>query len=270
MAEFMKKEREFVVPGDEIISSMDYLPGRNCLREGNSIYAKRLGIVNVDGRVISVIPLTGVYFPRVGDMVIGEIQDVQSNGWVININSAHDAYLPLSGVREFIDTSKTDLSRVYGVGEVIYGVISSVVSTNSIHISMQDPRCRKFRSGRVVRMNPSKIPRLIGRQGSMIMMIKDLTGCRINVGQNGIICIEGEKEDLVIKAIEVIENESQSEGLTDKISLLLGGTKKPAEPMEHREHHEHHEHHERSEEKSQEFQMEPSGDSDFEEETFDS
>ncbi|MCX6814637.1 MAG: exosome complex RNA-binding protein Rrp4 [Candidatus Aenigmarchaeota archaeon] len=235
MAEFIKKERDFVVPGDEIISSMDYLPGRNCLREGNSIYAKRLGIVNVDGRVISVIPLTGVYFPRVGDMVIGEVEDVQSNGWVVNINSAHSAYLPLSGVREFIDTSKTDLSRVYGVGEVIYANINSVVSGNSIHLSMQDPRCRKFRSGRIVKMNPSKIPRLIGRQGSMIMMIKDLTGCRINVGQNGIICIEGEKEDLVIKAIEIIEHESQSEGLTDKISLLLGGSNKPHAPETHKE-----------------------------------
>jgi exosome complex component RRP4 len=244
MAEFIKKEREFVVPGDEIISSMDFLPGRNCLREGNSIYAKRLGIVNLDGRVISVIPLTGVYFPRVGDMVIGEVEDVQSNGWVVNINSAHSAYLPLSGVREFIDTSKTDLSRVYGVGEVIYANINSVVSSNSIHLSMQDPRCRKFRSGRIVRMNPSKIPRLIGRQGSMIMMIKDLTGCRINVGQNGVICIEGEKEDLVIKAIDVIEHESQSEGLTDKISLLLGGSKTTPAPQKPRN-------------ENQEFQMEP-------------
>jgi len=237
MTELIAKDRKLVVPGDQIISSMDYLPGRNCFREGNSIYAKRLGILNVDGRVISVIPLTGVYFPRVGDMVIGEVEDVQSNGWVININSAHSAYLPLSGVREFIDTSKTDLSRVYGMGDVIYANINSVVSGNSIHLSMQDPRCRKFRSGRIVRMNPSKIPRLIGRQGSMIMMIKDLTGCRINVGQNGWICIEGEKEDLAIKAIEVIEKESQSDGLTDKISLLLGGKK--TEPMERKpEHHE--------------------------------
>src|SRR4030043_136318 len=140
MTEFKRKEREFVVPGDEIVNSMDYLPGRNCFREGNSILAKRLGIVNLDGRVISVIPLTGVYFPRVGDMVIGEVVDIQSNGWVVAINSAHDAYLPLSGVREFIDTSKTDLSRVYGMGEVIYARIGSVVSGNSIHLSMQDPR----------------------------------------------------------------------------------------------------------------------------------
>ncbi|MEM7815956.1 MAG: exosome complex RNA-binding protein Rrp4 [Candidatus Aenigmatarchaeota archaeon] len=223
MSEFRKNEREFVVPGEEIISSMDYLPGKNCFREGNSIYAKRLGIVNVEGRVISVIPLSGVYIPRTGDMVIGEIEDIQSNGWVVDINAAHSAFLPLSGVREFIDTTRTDLSKVYGMGEVIYAKIVSVISGNSIHLSMQDPRCRKFRSGRIVRMSPSKIPRLIGRQGSMITMIKELTGCRINVGQNGIICIEGEKEDLVINAIEIIERESQSEGLTDKISVLLGG-----------------------------------------------
>src|SRR4030042_981040 len=260
MTEFKRKEREFVVPGDEIVNSMDFLPGRNCFREGYSILAKRLGIVNVDGRVISVIPLSGVYFPRIGDMVIGEVEDIQSNGWVVGINSAHSAYLPLSGVREFIDTTKTDLSRVYGMGDVIYAKVASVVSANSIHLSMQDPRCRKFRSGRIVRMNPSKIPRLIGKQGSMIMMIKDLTGCRINVGQNGIICIEGEKEELVIKVIEVIEKESQSEGLTDKITIMLGG-----KPQEHRQ--EPAQHHEARQE-SQEFQMdEPSeSEEDFEEE----
>ena len=53
--------------------------------------------------MISVIPLSGVYVPKGGDMVIGKVQDIQSSGWVIDINSISDAYLPLSGVREFID-----------------------------------------------------------------------------------------------------------------------------------------------------------------------
>ncbi len=216
------KDRDFVVPGDEIIKSMDYVPGRNCFREGDSIFAKRLGLVSIENRVISVIPLSGVYIPRTGDMVIGEVEDIQSNGWVVNINSVCSTFLPLSGVREFIDTSKTDLSKVYNVGDMIYAKVFSINSLESIHISMQDTRSRKFRGGRIVKIGPAKVPRLIGKQGSMVNLVKEKTGCRINVGQNGIIWLEGEKEDLAIKAIKKIEEDSYINGLTDKISELLG------------------------------------------------
>ena len=57
--EMLKNERDFVVPGDEIVKSMDYLPGKYTFREGDSIFAKRLGVVSMSGRVVSVIPLSG-------------------------------------------------------------------------------------------------------------------------------------------------------------------------------------------------------------------
>ncbi|UCD06906.1 MAG: RNA-binding protein [Candidatus Aenigmatarchaeota archaeon] len=221
MAELMKKDRELVIPGDEIIKSMDYLPGKNCFREGNSIYAKKLGLVSVNRRVISVIPLSGVYIPKAGDMVLGEVIDIQSNGWVIDIKSVNEAFLPLSGVREFIDTSKTDLSKVYGMGDVVYAKISGANST-SVYLTMQDTRSRKMRSGRVVKMSPAKVPRLIGKEGSMINLIKNKTKCRISIGQNGLVWFEGEEENKVIDAIRLIERESVVDGLTDKVSKLLG------------------------------------------------
>jgi exosome complex component RRP4 len=224
MSDLKKQSREFVLPGEEIVNSIDYLPGKNCFREGNSILSKRIGLVNVKGRVISVIPLSGVYVPRGGDMVIGKVEDIQSSGWIVNINSISDAYLPLSGVREFIDTTKTDLSRFYAVGDVIYGKIN-YANSHTIHLSMQDPRARKFRSGRILSMSPSKVPRLIGKEGSMINMIKDAAACRINVGQNGLVWFEGEKEDRVVDAIKLIEREASLDGLTDKISYMLKAAK---------------------------------------------
>lgn len=222
MVDLIKKDRELVIPGDEIIRSMDYLPGKNAFRDGDSICAKKLGLVSVNRRVISVIPLSGVYIPKAGDMVMGEVIDIQNNGWVIDIKSVNEGYLPLSGVREFIDTSKTDMSKVYGLGDVVYAKISAA-SSNSVYLTMQDTRSRKIRSGRVVKMSPAKVPRLIGKEGSMIKLIKDKTGCRISIGQNGLVWFEGEKEDNVIDAIKLIERESVTDGLTDKISNLLGG-----------------------------------------------
>jgi exosome complex component RRP4 len=225
MNEITKQNRDFVLPGEEIVNSMDYLPGKNCFREGNSIHSKRIGLLNIKGRVISVIPLSGVYIPKGGDMVIGEVKDIHSAGWVVDINSMGEAFLPLSGVREFIDTTKTDLSKFYTVGDVIYSKINHA-NSHTIQLSMQDPRARKFRSGRIVSMNPAKVPRLIGKEGSMINLIKDSSGCRINVGQNGLVWFEGESEDLVVESINLIEREAALEGLTDKVSAMLNGFKK--------------------------------------------
>jgi len=220
MTEEIKKERELVLPGEKIIESMDYLPGRNCFREGESIYSKRLGIVSVKGRVISVVPLSGVYVPRTGDMVIGEIIDIQSNGWVVDINGIHEAYIPLSGVREYVDTSRTDLSKIYSIGDMVYAKVS-LANRNTVHLTMQDPKARKFRGGMIMKMSAVKVPRFIGKNASMITMIKEKTGCRINVGQNGVVWVEGENAPLVKKAIDIIERESASEGLTDRISKML-------------------------------------------------
>ena len=225
--ELLRKEREFLIPGEKIVESMNYLPGKNCFREGNSIYAKRIGLLSVTNRVVSIIPLNSVYMPKVGDMVIAEVEDIQSNGWILDIKSPSYAYLPLSGIREFIDTSKTDLSKVYDIGDALYVKIVSANSSGSIHVAMTDSRCRKFTGGIIISINPAKVPRLIGRQGSMINLIKEKTKCKISVGQNGIIWLQGEYEDIAVQAIKLVEEEAVVEGLTDKIAAFL--TKKSIE-----------------------------------------
>jgi exosome complex component RRP4 len=217
----LKKARDFVVPGDKLVDSMEFLPGRNCFRQGDGIFAKKLGLLGVDGRVLSVIPLNGSYMPVRDDMVIGEVTDVQSNGWVIDIKCPYQAYMPLSGVRGFIDSSKTDMSKIYDVGDMLYGRVNMVNASMSVHISMQDRICRKFSGGRLITVNPAKVPRIIGKSGSMIDMIKRGTDARVVVGQNGVIWLEGEKEEFVIQVIRFIEENSHLEGLTDKVGKIL-------------------------------------------------
>ena len=216
-----KNEKDVVLPGDVIVDSMDYLPGKNCYREGSMIVSKRIGLVYFKNRVIEVVPLAGMYMPEPGDMVIGVVKDVQRNGWVIDINSPYEAFLPLSGVREFIDPVKTDMTKIYAIGDVIYGKITTITPLKAIYMSMQDPKARKFTEGRIVKISPVKVPRLIGKRGSMINLVKDKTGCRISVGQNGVIWLQGDNESLAVKAIKVVERRSHTDGLTDYVEKLL-------------------------------------------------
>ena len=91
---------------------------------------------------------------------------------------------------------------------------------------MKGPGLKKLKGGRLIDVTSSKVPRIIGREGSMITMIKDSTKCRITVGQNGKVWISGnnvQDETKAVEAIMMVENESHSEGLTDKVKAFLEG-----------------------------------------------
>jgi len=228
VAGLLKKEREFVVPGDKIVDSMEFLPGKNCFRDGNSIYSKKVGIVSAMGRVVSVIALNSVYNPMFDDMVIGKVTDIRDNGWVVDIGSPYDAFMPLKEVREYVDPAKGDMARIYDIGDMLYCRVSQVTGAKRIDVSMQDRRTRKFHGGRILKVNPAKVPRIIGKLGSMINMVKDKTGCLIVAGQNGLIWLMGENDvqDLAIKAIMTIEREAHKDGLTDRIGVMLDKARK--------------------------------------------
>ncbi|MEA2003493.1 MAG: KH domain-containing protein, partial [archaeon] len=80
---------------------------------------------------------------------------------------------------------------------------------------------RKLFGGKVIEISSQKVPRVIGKSGTMISQIKDKTGCVINVGQNGRIWIKGDNEALATKAIMMVEKMSHKSGLTETISKFL-------------------------------------------------
>jgi len=221
-SELLVKERQLVIPGETLARGLDYLPSSGCYRVNNEIKAKLLGLVKLKDRFIGIIPLAGVYIPKPGDGIIGLIEDMQTTIWIVDINSPYDAILPLGeAVGEYVDLSKTDISIYYDIGDLVYAKVLNVSKSKQVQLTMNDYRSRKLIGGRVLTITPSKVPRLIGKEGSMIELIKNKTKCQIIVGQNGVVWIKGEKEGLAAKAILTIENESHIIGLTDKITAML-------------------------------------------------
>ena len=224
MGELKIQDKEIVSPGQILAAGMDYLPTAGTLREGEDIVASQLGIVSINGRLIKVIPLTGKYFPKVGDTIIGKVVEMSFGGWYLDIGCAYDAMLPLKEVPEYIERD-SDLTRHYDYGEYICAIVSLTLIPRLVEISMKGgPSCRKLRGGKIIQVSSNKVPRIIGKQGSMVSMIKELTGCRIVVGQNGWVWIQGENpkmELLVTNAIKKIEEEAHKEGLTESIKAFL-------------------------------------------------
>ncbi len=214
---------DIVLPGDFLDERKGRKIGKGAYWEGEKVFAKVLGIAKIEPDYISVIPLSGEYLPSVGDRVIGTIEEVQISGWFVNINSPYMAFLPVSeGVSEFFDIRQTDISRFFDKGNIISCRVSKVTKTKTVQVTMNDVGARKLFGGIILKVTPSKVPRMIGKDGSMVNLIKSKTGCDISIGQNGVVWIRGENKSKAIEAILTIEKESHVAGLTEKIEKMLG------------------------------------------------
>ena len=223
MSEIMVKDKEISVPGETLALGMDVLPGHGTYRDGEKIIANRLGLASVDGRTIRLIPLSGRYIPKTDDTIICKVIDVGFSGWRLDTNSAYSAMLSMKDATSDFIQRGANLTQYYDLGDYIVCKIVNVTSQKLVDVTMKGPGLRKLKGGRIIEVNPHKVPRIIGKQGSMVMMIKDAAKCNVSVGQNGLIWIDGEpmNELLAIQAIRKIEAESHLSGLTEKIKNFL-------------------------------------------------
>lgn len=216
-------DKSVVVPGEIIYMGMNYLPSNGTYREHDNIIASRLGLVDIDGRLIRIIPLSGRYMPRNGDVIIGEVIDISLNGWRVEINSAYTAMLPISSASAGYIRRGDDLTKYFVIGDYLVSKIFNVTSQNLVDLTMKGPGLRKLKGGRIVRVAPSKVPRIIGKGGSMVDLITKETRCNIIVGQNGWVWIQGDprSEVVAVETLRKVEEESHTSGLTFRVQKFL-------------------------------------------------
>ena len=223
MPTFFEK-KQLVTPGEPLAEG-DFLAGENTYKEANRVYASRIGLADVDNKKVNVVALRAFYLPKVGDIVIGTVSEVGFNGWTIDIEAPYSALLRASEVlsRQFKPQSD-ELSQVLNTGDLIVAKIASYDRSHDPQLAVSEPGLGKITRGQIMRVTPTKIPRVIGKKGSMISTIKQETDCQIILGVNGVILVTGknrEDEDLAMMAIRKIEEESHISGLTDRITQLL-------------------------------------------------
>ncbi|MDD2444765.1 MAG: exosome complex RNA-binding protein Rrp4 [Candidatus Nanoarchaeia archaeon] len=215
------EERQIVIPGENIVSGDNFLPGEGAYRDGNDVVAKRYGIVNISDNYVRVVPLSGVYFPRRNNVIIGTISGITMNGWLIDFGGSQNAFLSLNEVPRYIN--KNELKEFLDFGD---SVIVKIWDTQSrgIDTSMKQRGLGKIEGGMLMNVNPNKVPRIIGKEGSMVKIIRNATDCNLTVGQNGVIWIKSNKienEILAKKIIDYIVENSVLVGLTEKVEKYI-------------------------------------------------
>jgi exosome complex component RRP4 len=114
---------------------------------------------------------------------------------------------------------------------MIMAKILMVDESMKIQVTMNDSGLRKLEGGQIAEISHSKVSRVIGKSGSMIQMIKNMTDCRIFVGQNGRIWVDGDTDGVTVAvdAIKIIEKEAQTSNLTERVKEFIGSKIKPEE-----------------------------------------
>ena len=228
------ENKDLVIPG-QILADDEYYSGRGTFKENGKVCSSLIGLVSLRNKKIRVIPLKSKYVPKKGDVVIGKINDVRFSMWDVDINSPYSGILPAF---EVFGREKKELNKVYDVGDVLFLRVIDVDEVKKAKLGLKGRGLGKFKGGIIVDIAPTKVPRLIGKKGSMINMIKDKTKCKIVVGQNGLVWVKGDEdmEQLTKNIIHLIEAEAHTSGLTNKIKnklyLAIDGELPPEEVEE--------------------------------------
>ena len=229
--EFSKPPRQLVMPG-ELLEGEKFKAGSGTYVADGTIYSAIMGFKTLKSNYVNVVPLNGRYIPNVGDSVIGIVEDVGPSNWLININSPYPAPLHVNEVPWRVEFG--DTSRYMRIGDSLLVKILMVDETMKVQVTMKEQGLRKLQGGELIEISPHKVPRVIGKSGSMIQMIKGYTNCRVFVGQNGRIWLDGETENIgyAYNAIKMIDEAAHSSGLTDRVKAYLESVAQPMQESE--------------------------------------
>ena len=218
----VKEKRQIVVPGETIVSGNEFLPGDGAYRDGADVVAGMYGIVVIFEKHVRVVPVSGAYYPRRGNTVIGTIVDITFNGWLIDFGGAQNAFLPVAEVPRYVN--KNEMAEFLNFGESVIVKVWDVKS-RGVDVSMKMRGFGKIDGGMIISVGANKVPRIIGKEGSMVKMIKDATGCNVTVGQNGKVWLSGKDTDGEVaakKIIEYIADNVTVAGLTEMVEKFIG------------------------------------------------
>jgi len=206
-----ESKKRYVLPGDVITTAPLRLQA-NVTLEGKRIISTAIGLSDVSYDSVRVIPLSGIYLPKVDDLVIGMIKYIHGNSWFADINSCYEGMLLAKdvfgrGSNATLGEMKASLDK----SDLILARIANSDRTREPLLSISGQNLGKIDSGELVKISPTKIPRLIN--------------ATITIGQNGLIVVSSDETNGLLKAlaaIRMVEEQAHLADLTDKVKKMLG------------------------------------------------
>jgi len=218
-------KREIVLPSSLLASDDNSKASLATYKIGSNLYSSVLGLFERSEEGPRVITLRGKYYPQVGDTVVGIITKDSIFSWSVDINSFVEAILPVSNaLKKKTKRFTANIAKLLTVNDVIYAEIIEFDRFNPPILTLKKKGLGKINSGYIINITPGKVPRVIGKNHSMIRMIKEMLDVNLVVGKNGrIVALTDDfnKVKILEEVIHKIEVEAHVPGLTDRIKNLL-------------------------------------------------
>lgn len=169
------KTGDFVLPGDFLGTSEEFLVGDGVYEEGGRIYSALPGVLLVDmrERKVSVFPKTNtIPIPKNGDIVIGQVVEVKEHVVlveVVRLKGREDRELPvlaLGGIHisQAKDAYISDFSREFRPGDIIRSQVTGIkggalqLSTTGKEFGVIKAKCSKCKVPLVSKENHLECP----------------------------------------------------------------------------------------------------------------
>lgn len=215
-----KEERQLVLPGDAVGDKRS-IPGPGTKKVGDRVVATSAGLLQMMGEKVSVLPINGAYDPRPGDQVVGVVKEANTGNWIVDIKAPWLAPLHVSEVPWRVDFGET--TSYLKEGDAILCKVLFVDEQKKVQVTLKDRNLMKLEGGELVEVSPVKVARVIGKNGSMLNLIKGYVECWLHVGQNGRIWLNGDPNEVLAakRVIQTIADEAHLPGLTERVTALL-------------------------------------------------
>jgi exosome complex component RRP4 len=215
-------ERQLVLPGD-VVGDKRSLPGPGTKRVGDRLVATTAGLLQEQGEKVAILPMNGCYEPRPGDQVVGIVTEANTGNWIIDVRAPWLAPLHVSEAPWRVDFGET--TNYLKVGDAILCKILFVDEQKKVQVTLKDRNLSKLEGGEIYEIPPTKVARVIGKNGSMLNLLKEYVECWLFVGQNGRIWLNGEPGEVLLarSVIQAICDQAHLDGLTERIKAMLEG-----------------------------------------------
>lgn len=213
-------EQRLVTPGMVIGPSSGKRAGTGTIAENNEFIATRLGWLNEQNDVVSVLPINSAYMPRSGDLIIGFVAEVRNNLWFFDVNGPFQALLPMSLAPWKVEFGST--RQHLGIGDAALARIQEVDETHNMVLTMKGVGLRRLNEGAVVSIPVNLIDTIRGQNNAMLSRIRDATNCRIIVGDNGRVWIHGDAADMHVarQLIQTLNEEGHKNTFEGAVEAL--------------------------------------------------
>ncbi len=195
--------KKLVVPG-EILSDKP-LRLDHTIVEGGKTCSTIIGLY--DDQKNSLIPVEGLWYPQPGEKIVGIVEEAKLNTDAIALNAPYKGLI----ISKFTEGNLVN-------GDIVEATVKDIDKTGTIILI----RPRVLNGGKVLAIRPSKVPRVLGKNDTMVRQIMEGTKSSISVGMNGLVWIKGGNSDLATDAIMRIQEESHVSGLTERIAKMVG------------------------------------------------